>query len=278
MDVSIVVPTRDRPASLRRCLAALARQERVDGCEVVVVDDASSDPRAVQGVAAPFGARVIAGEGLGPAAARNRGVRAAGGRVVLLTDDDCAPDPGWARLLAAAAAGGPAAGATVNAAAGAAPAAAQAITSHLLATTLSSDVSRVGFAPTCNLGAPAAVFERTPFDEAYPLAAGEDREWCARLAAAGTPIRWTPEAVVRHHHEMGPAGFLRQQFRYGRGAARFHDGAAPPPVEHRPRPALYAGFVRAGLDEGLATRALVAAGQVATGLGFALERAGPRSG
>ena len=41
-------------------------------------------------------------DGRGPAAARNAGVRAARGRVVLLTDDDCVPAPGWAAALAAA--------------------------------------------------------------------------------------------------------------------------------------------------------------------------------
>jgi glycosyltransferase involved in cell wall biosynthesis len=276
-EISIVVPTRDRPAQLGRCLAALRAQDAAR-LEVVVVDDGpGGNERVKAAVEALAGARVVRTAGRGPAGARNAGARAARGPVVLFTDDDCAPEPGWARLLAAAAADRPAAGTTLNAASGAAPAAAQAITGHLQATSLSPDRARVGFAPTCNLGAPADVFERLPFDEAYPLAAGEDRDWCARATAAGDWIRWAPEAVVRHHHEMGPVAFLRQQARYGRGAARFRSASAPAPAEHRMRPALYGGLVRAGLAEGPIAGALVAAGQLATGVGFALERARPRS-
>jgi glycosyltransferase involved in cell wall biosynthesis len=44
--LSVVVPTRDRPTALERCLAALARQT-APSLEVVVVDDAAGDPEAV---------------------------------------------------------------------------------------------------------------------------------------------------------------------------------------------------------------------------------------
>lgn len=274
-DVSIVVPTRDRPDALARCLAALTAQDSQPG-EVVVVDDGSEAAGAVaDAVAACPVARLVRAEGRGPAAARNLGARQAEGEVVLFTDDDCAPRPGWAASLAGAAREGPAAGPTVNVAFGAAPAAAQAITNHLTRSSLATDGASVGFAPTSNLGAPAELVARIPFDEAYPLAAGEDRDWCSRVRAAGERIAWVPGAVVDHHHPMGSGAFLGQQLRYGRGAARFHAGGEVP-NEHRRRPGLYAGFIRSGLRSGVAAGALVAAAQVATGVGFALERARPR--
>ena len=99
--VSVVVPTRDRPESLRRCLGALRAQDLAE-LEVIVVDDGSRDRGAVEAAlagAAP-GVRLLRTPGRGPAAARNRGVRAATGEVVCFTDDDCEPEPGWARLLA----------------------------------------------------------------------------------------------------------------------------------------------------------------------------------
>jgi hypothetical protein len=83
-----------------------------------------------------------------------------------------------------------------------------------------------------------------------------------------------PSALVDHRHEMGVLAFLRQQARYGRGAARFRRRGATP-EGHRPRPGFYAGFLRAGFAEGAAAGALVCAAQLATGAGFALERASP---
>jgi glycosyltransferase involved in cell wall biosynthesis len=273
MRTSVVVPTRDRPGPLARCLASLARQE-ASGLELVVVDDGSRDPAATARlVEATPGARLVRAEGTGPAAARNAGIAAAGGEVILLTDDDCEPDPAWAGALAGAAADSPAAGPTVNVAPGAAPAAAQAITSHLRESSRAAGEGAVAFAPTCNLGAPKALLERLAFDESYPLAAGEDREWCARVISGGERIAWVPGAVVRHRHEMGPRAFLRQQMLYGRGAARFR-ASSPSPASHRPRPSFYAGFVRAGFAEGVAPGLLVCAAQVAAAAGFAAERLG----
>ena len=40
-DVSVIVPTRDRPAALERCLRALSRQTLGDALEIIVVDDGS---------------------------------------------------------------------------------------------------------------------------------------------------------------------------------------------------------------------------------------------
>ena len=84
--ISVVVPTRDRPEALARCLAALAWQRAQ--LEIIVVDDGDAG-----GAGAP-GARVDrAPAARGPAAARNLGARAARGDVVCFTDDDCAPAP-----------------------------------------------------------------------------------------------------------------------------------------------------------------------------------------
>jgi mycofactocin glycosyltransferase len=94
--VSVVVPTRDRPAALDRCLAALSAQT-LDELEVVVVDDgsvASADVAAV--VARHPRARLIQQAGRGPAAARNAGARASRGSFLCFTDDDCAADRDWA--------------------------------------------------------------------------------------------------------------------------------------------------------------------------------------
>lgn len=89
--ISIVIPTRDRSALLSRCLATLARQSTDPSTfEVIVVDDGSVDdtPRVLADCSAPYRLRVTATPGLGPGAARNRGVELCAAPLILFLDDD----------------------------------------------------------------------------------------------------------------------------------------------------------------------------------------------
>jgi len=224
--LSVVVATRDRPAALERCLTALSWQTAAD-LEVVVVDDASARPAAVVEAVTRTDqgprTRVVAGAGRGPAAARNLGAGLARGSIVLFTDDDCVPVPGWALGLAAACAnGGAAAGTTIaDPRAGRAAAASQLITHTLQIASHDPATGLLGFAPTCNLACHADVMRRVSFDESFPLAAGEDRDWCSRIAAVGIELRYVERATVEHCPQLGAGGLVRQGARYGRGAVRF---------------------------------------------------------
>ncbi len=91
---TIVIPTRDRPQSLARTLAALRRQETARSWELVVVDDGST-PALTAGLLEGLPGRLVRLEGAGPARARNAGIAAAHGRYVLFTDDDTEPAPAW---------------------------------------------------------------------------------------------------------------------------------------------------------------------------------------
>ena len=274
--ISVVVPTRDRPDRLAVCLAALERQTAAD-LEIVVVDDASRDAAAVAAVVAGTPrARLVRGAGRGPAAARNAGVAAASAPVVCFTDDDCDPVPGWAAALAARIAGGAdaAAGPTRNGRPhSVVAAAAQAVATHLAEATV-DPAGRMRFAPTSNLACRAEVCAAVPFDESYPLAAGEDRDWCARLVNSGRALAFTPEALVRHHQELSPVGFWRQQVRYGRGAYRFRAGHG---TLRRPEPpSFYLGLLRRGFRDGVRAGVLVGVAQVATAVGMVQEAAATR--
>ena len=131
------------------------------------------------------------------------------------------------------------------------------------------------FAPTSNLACRAEVCAAVPFDETYPLAAGEDRDWCARLVASGRTLAFVPDAVVRHHQELTPAGFWRQQVRYGRGAYRFRAGQG---TLRRPEPAaFYVGLLRRGFADGLRAGLLVGVAQVATAVGMVQEAVAART-
>jgi glycosyltransferase involved in cell wall biosynthesis len=270
--VSVVVPTRDRPDRLAGCLAALDRQT-VPDLEIVVVDDASRDAAAVaRAVAAVPRARLLRGAGRGPAAARNLGARAAAAPIVCFTDDDCDPVPQWVAALARRIDDGAdaAAGPTRNGRPGRVlAAAAQAIATHLAEATMDPATGHMRFAPTSNLGCRADVLHAVPFDERYPLAAGEDRDWCARLTGSGRTLVFEPAALVRHHQELTGSGFWRQQVRYGRGAYRFRSDHGT--LLRLEAPRFYAGLLRRGLAEGPRAGALVAVAQLATAVGIGLE-------
>jgi glycosyltransferase involved in cell wall biosynthesis len=273
MSVSVVIPTRDRPAALAACLRALAAQEGAGELDVVIVDDGSRDRAAVAEAVA--GARpshrLLRSPGRGPATARNLGARATQADVVCFLDDDCEPAPRWAAALAAAArAAGAAAGRTVAPpGAPAAVAASQAITEHLTLASLDRATGRLGFAPSCNLALAREAIDRLPFDESVPGAAGEDRDWSHRADGAGLAPVYVPEAVVVHRQELGPAGFARQQYRYGRGAAGYRAAA---PGRALARPGFYARLVRRGFDGGVAAGTLVVAAQALTAAGVGAER------
>lgn len=91
-ELSVVVPTRDRPDLLASCLAALAACD-VAPAEVLVVDSASRDAGAVATAAA--GATVVRCDLPGASRARNAGWRAARGSIVAFVDDDVRVAPDW---------------------------------------------------------------------------------------------------------------------------------------------------------------------------------------
>ena len=266
MQISIVVPTRDRPGALARCLAALGSEH-----EIVVVDDGSRDRAALAGaVETARGARLVHAGGHGPATARNLGARAAGGEVVCFIDDDCEPGAGWAQTLARAAAdAGAAAGRTVAPpGAPAAVRASQAIVEWLTTASLDPASGRLGFAPSCNLALARDALQRLAFDESFPAAAGEDRDWSARAGGAGLGPVYVAEAMVVHWQELGARGFVRQQYRYGRGAVRYRAAGEGRGLEPR---SFYAGLVRRGFGDGALVGGLVIAAQAATAAGVAAE-------
>lgn len=246
--ISVVVPTRDRPELLRRCRAALEKQ--TVPVEIVFVEDS---------------------EGRGPAWARNEGVRRAQGEVVCFTDDDCAPAAGWAEALAAPILAGEAeatAGRTTVAEdATAADRAWEAIVGYLQQQAAAPGTASPGFAATANLACARSLMEELPFDESFPAAAGEDRDWAERATRRGAAPVFVPQALVVHRSGMRLRDFLRQQYRYGKAAVQYRNAGEG---RRMGSTRFYAGLLRAGFGEGGAAGALVCAAQVVTLAGLVL--------
>jgi glycosyltransferase involved in cell wall biosynthesis len=86
----VVIPTRNRPEKLRRCLAALSRAQQHSPCDVYVCDSSSAALAGqVEGVCAEFPfAHYHQHERVGLAAARNETSRVGTAPVVISIDDD----------------------------------------------------------------------------------------------------------------------------------------------------------------------------------------------
>lgn len=269
--VSVVVPTRDRPGALARCLRAL--RPGGDLFEIVVVDDAiDPGPETAALVEAHPGARLVRTGGRGAAAARNAGVRAAAGSVVLFLDDDCMPGAGWVAALAAAVEGGAdVAGGRTEIGRPHDPyvVASESIRRHLEEWTRSREAAP--FLASNNVACRRLLALEVPFDESYRGAGGEDRDWCARLAARGARFAYVEEAVLSHVPALGLRGFWQQHVRYGRGAFRF--GGSPASARRCHPPGFYACLLRRGFSEGALAGMLVVLAQMATASGYVREAA-----
>lgn len=92
---TVVVCTRERPDRLRILLDDL-RHQSAHGFELVVVDNMPRDTRARELLLEVWPTATYVAEPVpGVPHARNAGARAASGRIVAYTDDDCRPGPRW---------------------------------------------------------------------------------------------------------------------------------------------------------------------------------------
>ena len=213
------------------------------------------------------------GPGHGPAAARNLGARAAECDVVCFIDDDCVaamagPRHSPGRSPPRRRRRGGRADRRRRRGAGRV-AASQAIVEYLTLTSLDGGGEPVGFAPSCNLAvdtggaAPPAVRRVLPVRRRRGPRLVRARRRARRSRSCGA------RAAVTHRQSLdGARGFLRQQYGYGRGAARFRRGEAD-------RRLAGAGFYRgwfARIRSGPAVGALVVAAQVAVAAGVVVER------
>ncbi len=285
----MVVPTRDRPESLTRCLAALAAQTWPRDCfEVVVVDDGSRIPPA--GIVAAWkprlDARLVPGPGRGPGAARNAGARVARGTLLALTDDDCTPVPAWIERLVARWVPDPTTGVggrTPNGLADSLYAEASQLLQDYVYSYYNRNPDDARFFATNNLLLPADPFRRIGgFDESFGRTPSEDRDLCDRWLAAGHRLRYAPDAVVVHNRAMGWPGFARQHWRYGEGAwwfRRLRRGRGRSARRWEP-PSFYVGMMRHPFRVGSRSPArlagLILVSQAASTAGFLARAARER--
>lgn len=287
LDFSIVIPAYARPRALTACLDGLACLEYPrDRFEVIVVDDGSVPPLPpYQG---PLPVTLIRQENAGPAAARNTGAARARGTFLAFTDDDCSPAPDWLVLLGAELARDPGCmvgGRTINAlSANPFASASQSLISYLYAY-YDANPARSRFFTSNNMALSGERFRTLGgFETGFRYAAGEDRWLCEQWRRRGWPMRYVPDAVVLHAHDLTLRTFWRQHRNYGLAARRFHrqraghGWALPAPEPLR----FYGGLLRYpwAIKDPRPVRQslLLLLSQIANAVGFFRERVAGRAG
>ena len=191
--LTVVVPATDTPATLARCLAALAR------CE---------EPHAVEVVRAPPGS--------GPAAARNAGVARGGGEIVVFVDADIEVHPDALRRLRERLDADPDL-AAVFGSYDASPAARQAVSRFR--NLLHHHVHTSSPGPASTFWAGLGAIRRDAFDAAggfderrFPRPSIEDVELGMRLCASGARIALDPAVRGTHLKRWTLRSMLRTDF------------------------------------------------------------------
>ena len=229
-EISVIIATVGRAEQLR---ASLDGYEKLGpgtpSFEVVVVLDGDDpDSRAVCKAPRPFPLRVLGQRRAGNGPAKNRGAEAAVGDLVVFLNDDTRPDP--ACLVAHARAQrdlGPCV--VVGRVEWDPEAEVTPFMEWLAPAGHQFNFERLDphrpapYDATwgAHLAAPRSWLLEHPFDPRFPYPSLEDIEWGYRIAAAGLPIFYVPEAICYHDHlYRGPADY-RFRARVSGAAARY---------------------------------------------------------
>ncbi|MFH0880858.1 MAG: glycosyltransferase [Lentisphaerota bacterium] len=216
--ISVVIPAFNAAATLPSCLDALMAQTMSSSLyEVIIVDDGSTDDteeivRRYEGRAPAV--RYVRQDNRGPAAARNVGARESRGALLLFTDADCVPTPGWIEEMVR-----PFDDPEVVAVKGIYKTRQRELVARFAQMEfedrydLIEKAGRVDMVDTYAACFRKAVFLRMGgFDESFPAPNGEDMDLSFRLDEAGFKLVFTRLAVVFHTHPACLGKYLLLKF------------------------------------------------------------------
>lgn len=252
--VSVIVPTRGRPAKLKACLDGLLRPDAGSPpFEVVVaLDGPCPESEAVcRGMGASGRVVVVEAPRRGIAVAKNAAIERARGGLLLLINDDILPEPGFVAAHAAAHAEREEAGLGPAMVVGHSPWVMPkdaSLFDRLLAQSsmvffydrmITEDGEPLGerdrdwgfrHAWNLNLSVSAAIVREVGgFCPAIANCCYEDIELAWRVnrsVEGGVPVLFRPEARAPHDHRYTPAGYLDREYRLGYSAFGFAKASA----------------------------------------------------
>jgi len=231
LELSVIVPTYDRPDAIARFLDALVRQTLApERFEVIIVDDGSPTPVRIDVDRLPFHCELRRQKNQGPAAARNLALEHCRAALVLILNDDAAPAPSLLEVHLKAHAEAPSRTAVLGSFHFSEEARRNPIVQLMDRSDLLFDFERLRHGQTydwtyfwtCNISlSKEALLEAGGFDaENFPEAICEDVELGFRLEKLGWSVLYRADAECRHNHELTSTDYLRRGERLGRNQLR----------------------------------------------------------
>jgi GT2 family glycosyltransferase len=245
ISVSVVVATRDRPDVLRECLQSLMAQDSRREMEVIVVDN-NAESGLTPPVVAEFPGLILVSESRkGVSYARNAGIVASKGDIVITVDDDVTTPSDWLERLLAQFIRPDVMVVTGNVLARELETSAQQLFETYGALGRGFERLEVDgkwfrssarhalqtwrFGGTANAAFRAKIFSHPEIglmDEALgpgtPTGVGEDTYLFYRVLKAGYTLVYEPSAYVWHKHRRDMPGFRRQIYNYSKGHVAYH--------------------------------------------------------
>jgi glycosyltransferase involved in cell wall biosynthesis len=224
---SIVIPTRSRPDYLEVTLSSITPQAVAAGAEVIVVNDGGS-PESAR-VAERHGARVLTLPPPGGAnAARNAGIDAAAGDLIVLVDDDVHAPKGWLGEMLAGVERAPdhdLFGGPIRAhLEGGGPRSCGREAAPITTLDLGPVDRDADLVWSANMAVRRRAFERVGrFDETICVR-GDEEDWERRYIAAGGRVRYVAAAGLSHRRTAADATIrrlARAAFVQGRASRRY---------------------------------------------------------
>ncbi len=214
--ISVIIPAYNAAKTIGGCLHALRHQDYGAPYEIIVVDDGSTDE--TPNLVSQYGdVRLLRQSNAGPAAARNKGVLAARGDIVLFTDADCVPDRNWISEMAGTFQQDP----HIVGVKGAYRTLQREWVARFVQYEYEDKYDRmkkqdyIDFIDTYSAGFRKEIFLKTGgYDTAFPLACAEDVELSFRLSAEGYRMVFNPEARTCHIHPATLWGYLKKKYKF----------------------------------------------------------------
>ncbi|MFH0905462.1 MAG: glycosyltransferase [bacterium] len=236
MRASIIIPTYNRPNTLKLCLEALSRQTaNLNDFEVIVVKDGREIELVFSDLTTDcdpgLQVRFFEIDHAGPGVARNAGIDHAAGEIICFTDDDCVPERTWVQEWLKYFVEHPdkvAAGGLVNSVSPTTMVERYIALKGLLARPVVDPTSAILNLVTANAaGRKVALQAIGGFDSDYlvngKMVGAEDLDLTHRLRErfGNTALGTHEPAQVAHHHRQTLSALVRQHVAYGMGAGIF---------------------------------------------------------